>query len=754
MRKALTAILALFLAFPAFSAAAPAPDTVLILLYLCGSDLETEGGSASADLRELMRAGVTAQSDVRVLVETGGALSWETEGVSDVVNQRHLIGDGELITVEPDLGKRNMGDAGTLSDFITYGFARYPAERTLLILWDHGGGPVGGVCFDEHFDDDGLTLQELGRALGEGVPKGEMLEMIALDACLMSSAEVGMTAAGSARYLLASQEIVTGSGFDYDKWVGALAKEPGMETGALCRLIVDTYIADNSRGRRPEPVTLAALDLSRMPTVAAALNDLGAALAKRMEAGQFNNISRARRGIRSFGEFVDSDASDLVDLLILAGALAPLVAREARALAVAARSAILYSACTESLAGDANGLSVFFPYATTDDARDYLRVYEGFGYMPAYARFVADATNALTGNDFTFNAYTPQNLFTQSGSATTGLFTGIWGTPEPDAETLPPYAGLWGAPEVAAATPPPYTGLWDAPEVAAATPSPYIGLWGDQEPLVGAPPPSYANIWAAAEDESGMSDPFAGLWDSVVETGTDYYSAGSMNQNIWSPEQGASEDIAETAEAYFSASHTPTQSIYSIQLTRDELDHLASADAVLMRSLRDGAFVELGMLGITRIDWNTGMVYSLFDGSWPMLSGQMVCMRQTESSGGAIRGVIPARIDGEDMYLLASFDDGAREGVILGATRGYDAQTGLPSRGYTPLQPGMVVTPLFTRVSADGARETFLGDPIEVGEDGLDVAYGQVDAGGYRFGFSLNDVYGGSHLTQTVSVRF
>lgn len=44
----------------------------------------------------------------------------------------------------------------------------YPAERYGLILWNHGSGTIDGLCFDQQFHNDSLTLPELDVALAEG----------------------------------------------------------------------------------------------------------------------------------------------------------------------------------------------------------------------------------------------------------------------------------------------------------------------------------------------------------------------------------------------------------------------------------------------------------------------------------------------------------------------------------------------------------------------------------------------------------
>ncbi|MHC1787424.1 MAG: hypothetical protein AB9880_10225 [Christensenellales bacterium] len=75
MKKALSLllVLALMLGLTAGASQQAAQDYV-IFVYLCGTDLESEGGAASSDLKEMMDAG--AGENVRFVVH--GSLTVET----------------------------------------------------------------------------------------------------------------------------------------------------------------------------------------------------------------------------------------------------------------------------------------------------------------------------------------------------------------------------------------------------------------------------------------------------------------------------------------------------------------------------------------------------------------------------------------------------------------------------------------------------------------------------------------------------
>ena len=51
-----------------------------ILVYMNGSDLETEGGMASADISEMIASGIG--DNVNVIIQTMGTKSWQEYGIS------------------------------------------------------------------------------------------------------------------------------------------------------------------------------------------------------------------------------------------------------------------------------------------------------------------------------------------------------------------------------------------------------------------------------------------------------------------------------------------------------------------------------------------------------------------------------------------------------------------------------------------------------------------------------------------------
>ena len=117
-----------------------------VMVYMCGSDLESGYGAASADIEEMLEADLG--DNVNVVLETGGASGWSFSSEADPsTRQRWVLENGEANLVQ-DSGEATMLDEGEVADFCSWAAEKYPADRYILIFWDHGGGTIGGFGYD------------------------------------------------------------------------------------------------------------------------------------------------------------------------------------------------------------------------------------------------------------------------------------------------------------------------------------------------------------------------------------------------------------------------------------------------------------------------------------------------------------------------------------------------------------------------------------------------------------------------------
>ena len=359
-----------------------------IMLYMVGSDLESDYGSASLDLDEIEAAGVDTLHN-NVIVYAGGASEWQDRGLSGDACTTLLLTETGFVPLEV-YPADNMGDPITLSSFMNYCFDFFPADSYSLILWDHGGGPVLGYGVDENFRDL-LTLEELSEALGDSVGAHRTrLEWIGFDACLMSSLEVASVLAPYADYMIASQETEPGWGWNYD-FLSVLSDEviSGDEMG---RYIVDSYMdygeyVFEQYPRLYSDLTLSCIDLTAYAEAEDALNTYFAELDTALDVENYPGLVRNRARVRDFGSYSSDMDYGMVDVLHLLELLGD-DSEAAQAATSAVERCIVYS---DTNMDNDGGISLCYPYQTEEDYRDAcIEMLDELGFAPNYTRFLQD----------------------------------------------------------------------------------------------------------------------------------------------------------------------------------------------------------------------------------------------------------------------------------------------------------------------------------------------------------------------------
>jgi len=191
-----------------------------VMVYMVGSDLESDDNAGTTDLAEMMQVGST--DNLKVIVTTGGANKdgWRTV-------KRRLINQGSETEIS-DLGNLNMGQPATLQDFIEWAVENYPADKYALIMWDHGAGAIGGEPYNIAFgndenNNDGLSLPEIRQALQSAyTTTGKKFDLIGFDACLMATLETASIMSSFGNDLVASEELEPGHGWDYAAILSAI----------------------------------------------------------------------------------------------------------------------------------------------------------------------------------------------------------------------------------------------------------------------------------------------------------------------------------------------------------------------------------------------------------------------------------------------------------------------------------------------------------------------------------------------------
>ena len=289
----------------------------MVYWYLCGSDLETSGGFASTDFEEMLR--VTLPDRVTAVIETGGARTWHNENIGADGNYRFVY-DSEGLRLVEIAPRSNMGDGDTLENFLEFCNTNYPADKRAVVFWNHGGGSVAGLMFDELFGYDSLSLVEMRKAFHAITPpsaENPPYELIGFDACLMASIDVVDSTKGLARYMVASQETEPALGWEFEGLFSALADDPSIDGYQLGMAICDSYYDACAENGMAENVTLSVIDLSYADRLMEAYHNIGAeslfhACANIAYFGEFGRASR--NAVNYGGNDVWNGYANMIDL--------------------------------------------------------------------------------------------------------------------------------------------------------------------------------------------------------------------------------------------------------------------------------------------------------------------------------------------------------------------------------------------------------------------------------------------------------
>ena len=357
--------------------------SVTVMVYMCGTDLESKSGMATSDLEEMVSA--TLGSNINVIVETGGASTWQNQIIKSNTNQRYRVKQGGLETIDAKVGKRSMVDPDTLSDFIQFSASEYPADRYMLILWDHGGGSLTAFGYDELFPGDSMSLDEIDTALKNG---GVQFDIVGFDACLMATMETALVASQYGDYLVASEAVEPGTGWYYTNWLSALSENPAMDSLDLGKQIIDDYVKMSGGNSQ---TTLSITDLAELSATApAAFNAFSSSTSQLISGDGFDTVATARSGSRDFST---SSKINQIDLIHFAENLAT---TESNALAETLREAVKYNRNSTNIS-HANGLSIYFPYQSLNKVSTAIQTYNAIGLDKSYSDCIKSFASVAAG---------------------------------------------------------------------------------------------------------------------------------------------------------------------------------------------------------------------------------------------------------------------------------------------------------------------------------------------------------------------
>ena len=385
-----------------------------IMVYLAGdNNLDSAG---VVDLNEMKTVG--SSDRIAVLAQ------FDRAGAKGATTRYYLRkGTPVVKDAVQTLGETNMGDPNVLKEFVTWGVTNYPANHYLLVLWNHGAGwgdanlyqgdvfsgatpPVSrksqpvvtrvataevkpiafaharaglsrtrralfsstvgsavkqrAIAFDDQAQDflDNIELKKVMASIKRKLKR--KIDILGMDACLMSMLEVSYQMRDVAEFSVGSEETEPGEGWPYDRILAALAAKPDMSPEELSKTIVSQYLASY---KSADCVTQSAVKLSDLKPLASAVNGLAKALKKILtNSASRTALINARAQVQEYSRPYD-DYCDLLDLcsLLEANLTAPKILSACDEVKQAAAAAIIASGYKGSAVNNSRGISIYFP---------------------------------------------------------------------------------------------------------------------------------------------------------------------------------------------------------------------------------------------------------------------------------------------------------------------------------------------------------------------------------------------------------
>ena len=675
-------------------------DEVTVLIYLCGTDLESRSAMATRDLMEMTKA--KYGDNVHVIAYTGGCSRWQNKIISAKTNQIYQVMDGGLKLLNKDMGNGAMTDPKTLTQFLNWGKKNFPANRYELILWDHGSGSNTGYGYDEKYPRAGaMDLAEISSALKAS---GMTFDFIGFDACLMATVETGLMLSQYADYMIASEETEPGIGWYYTDWLNALGSDTSISTPELGKIIIDSYTKACASTCRGQSTTLSLTDLAELSyTVPDRITSFAQNINNLVENKDYAKVSAARSGSR---EFAASSRIDQVDLVHFCKKLNTNTGFE---LANALQGAVKYNVTSRDMT-NAYGLSVYFPYKNRSvdsmvntykkigmDA-DYIRCIQNCATYNTYGSVAAGGTSSPMGSIFDMLGGG------SSGSLGNGYDSGSGGLSD-----------LLGGTMIGSGS----SGMGSMSS-------------GDISDLLGMFLSGRSKAQVEGVDSSNM----------------EYLKAGPDVEEV--AEYLAENHFDESALTWQQA----TDGSYFLPIEESQWDLVQSLDLSMYYDDGEG-YVELGCDNVFEFN-KDGQVVAPTDRTWVSIDDQIVAYYRIGMSGTeedyTITGRVPAELNGDRVNLILVFDTEHPNGYVAGAAYDYEKEeTETIPKNLTTLNVGDRINFLCDFYSYDGKYQDsyHLGKTMTVTKEMEDMVISNqsVGDGGVLVSYKFTDLYSQDYWT-------
>ncbi|HUS09449.1 MAG TPA: clostripain-related cysteine peptidase [Pyrinomonadaceae bacterium] len=201
-----------------------------VMVYLAGDNNLSE--ECAFDISEMKAANYCDNGWMQVLVQfdpRSSRLPTQRFSIKDEIDpiatkRREKVPPGP--TPRYRLGETSTGSPRTLYDFIVWGIQKYPAHSYLVVLAGHGGGIEENFLLRDENPNGTISLREIKdvfRCIHDDF--GVVIDIVGLDTCLMSMAEVAYQLKDNAGILIGSEGYSPLGGWPYRAILEMLSKQ-------------------------------------------------------------------------------------------------------------------------------------------------------------------------------------------------------------------------------------------------------------------------------------------------------------------------------------------------------------------------------------------------------------------------------------------------------------------------------------------------------------------------------------------------
>ena len=275
-----------------------------------------------------------------------------------------------------------MGKGETLRDFMIWATTEYPAQKRILVIWNHGSGWEKVAEDGENY----LTVPEIRASLEQYREETghSKLTMIGFDACLMGMFEIAYELKEQSEMIHGSEAYEPLEGWTYNHLLYKLDNE--LSNSKLAEHVVNDYVESYRNGSvyTSYSVTAAVVDTSKLDNLWNALNNFSFEMRSILPVYK-SEIGNARDETQRYDQ--NPNYRDLHDLATNIGKNVPMVdtKKQAENLQIAINEAVIvedhWQKPEKRSVDRAHGLTIYFPENGIKQGYSDLRIEQNNWYQ-------------------------------------------------------------------------------------------------------------------------------------------------------------------------------------------------------------------------------------------------------------------------------------------------------------------------------------------------------------------------------------